>query len=262
MAFKPLTKNKSTSALVEKKTPEQEEHERSLNTRSLPDLLKTTDERIHIIFDDSSSMSSIVPGSAPHATALAKGQNPSASYQQALDGYDQDLSRIQLAIEGTIDYLKNCKPHITAVEIAPLNENVISLSKNLPQVAASLKKIEASGGTPLYEHMGQMVDFHKQKKYTRALIFTDGEAYPDYTRPNLIQELKEMKISIDFIIIGNKLETQLSPEEIKLKDMAIATGGVFMICKDGNSFKEKMKYFAPLLRHLLPSLASKDSYGT
>src|SRR5882757_2263419 len=260
MAFKPLTKNKtvSISALAEKKTPEQEEHERSLNTRSLPDIIKTTDERIHIIFDDSSSMCAIVPGSDPKNSAFTA-IKPFDKFNY--DTQSNDLSRIQLAIEGTVDYLKNCKPHITAVEIAPLNEEIIKLSKNLPQVAASLKKIEASGGTPLYEYMGKMVDSHKESKYTRALIFTDGEAYPDWDRPNLISELEEMKIPIDFIIIGNKLESNLSPEEIKLKDMTIATGGVFMICKDGNSFKEKMKYFAPMLRHMLPAIASKDERG-
>ena len=255
MAFKPLTKNKSNTELMEKKTPEQEEHERSLNTRSLPDILKSTDERIHIIFDDSSSMSAVVPGSAPAGVALTR----TNSY--LLHGsYDQDLSRIQLAIEGTVDYMKNCKPHITAVEIAPLNETEITLSKNLPAVAASLKKIEASGGTPLYEHMQQMVDNHKTRKYTRALIFTDGEAYPGYgVRPTLISEMKEMGIPIDFIIIGNKLESNLNPQEQEIKAMCLATGGVFMICKDGRSFKEKMKYFAPLLRHMLPAIASKEN---
>ena len=260
MAFKPLTKNKSNTELMEKKTPEQEEHERSLNTRSLPDILKTTDERIHIIFDDSSSMSAIVPGSAPAGVALTRNNNIH-SYDRSgtYNSYDQDLSRIALAIEGTVDYMKNCKPHITAVEIAPLNETEITLSKNLPQVAASLKKIEASGGTPLYEHMQQMVDNHKTRKYTRALIFTDGEVYPGYgVRSTLISEMKEMGIPIDFIIIGNKLEANLNPQEQEIKAMCLATGGVFMICKNGNSFKEKMKYFAPLLRHMLPAIASKE----
>lgn len=259
MAFKPLTKNKSTTDLMEKKTPEQEEHERSLNTRSLPDILKTTDERIHIIFDDSGSMESIVPGSAPAGLILTKTTNTN-KYCSA-DVYDQDLSRIQLAIEGTVDYMKNCKPHITAVEIAPLNVELIPLSKNLPNVAAKLKKIEATGGTPLYEHMGKMVDEHKEKKFTRALIFTDGEAYPSYARPNIVQELKDMKIPIDFIFIGNKLESNLNENELKIKKMVEETGGVFMICKDGNSFRNNMKYFAPLLRHMLPSIASKNSLG-
>ncbi len=255
MAFKPLTKNKSNSALMEKKTPEQEEHERSLNIRDLPAIIKTTSERIHIIFDDSGSMSSIVPGSAPKNSAIT---SIAAYDKMAYDTVDSDVSRLQLAKDATVEYLKNCKPHVSAVEIAPLNGDIIEMSKNLPAVAAKVKKIEDDGGTPLYQHMGKMVDSHKEKKFTRALIFTDGEATPDWNRPNLIQEMKDMKIPIDFIIIGNKLETQLTPDEQKLKTMCEATGGVFLICKDGNVFKEKMKYFAPLLRHMLPAIASKE----
>lgn len=46
-----------------------------------------------------------------------------------------------------------------------------------------------------------------------------------------------------------------------MEDISIKTGGQFMLCKDANDFRKKMKYFAPLLRFMLPKIASEDSYG-
>jgi hypothetical protein len=109
------------------------------------------------------------------------------------------------------------------------------------------------------------------------LIFTDGEATDSHyaglkssnsyylkdshTRPTLFVELVAMKIPIDLIIIGDSSESHLSADQIKLKSMAESTGGTFLYCKDGKAFKEKMKYFAPMLRHMLPQIASEDSRG-
>jgi hypothetical protein len=263
MAFKPLTKSKPITAEdgnIAVKTKEQEEFDKLMASTKLPDIIKTTEERIKIIFDDSGSMETYVEGSHEPGVALTKNSTNYHIYANP-SIYDQDKRRIDLAIEGTIDYLKNCKPRVTAVEITPLNVTEIPLTKNLPRVAADLKQIDPTGGTPLYEFMARMVDSHKEKSYTRVLIFTDGEASSSYNRPNLIQEMMDMKIPIDFIIIGNKLETQLSPDESKLKAMCEKTGGTFLICKDAKSFKNKMKFFAPMLRHQLAAIASDDSYG-
>ena len=210
MAFKPLTKNNSSTALTETKTPEQEAHEKSLNARSTTEIIATTEERIQIIFDDSGSMGSKV----------------------------EDKTCIELAQEATIDYMKNCKPHVSAVEIAPINVELIPLSKNLPQVASDIKKIEATGGTKLYMMLEKLVNTQPIKKFTRALIFTDGQA-TDHPEENLINRVLEMKIPIDLIIIGDRIETSLWGEEITLKNMVETSGGVFMICKDGKAFKEK-----------------------
>lgn len=260
MAFKPLTRNTplKKEGELSVKTAEEEALDKLMTSTKLPDIIKTTEERIRIIFDDSGSMEAKVPNSAPAGVALTK----RVSWANT---YDQNLSRITLAQDATIDYMKNCKPRVTAIEIAPLNSPAENLTKNLPSLAAQVKTITPDGGTHLYEAIGKLVDDHGSKKYTRALIFTDGAAtdrnYLTVQRPKLFTEVKEMKIPVDLIIIGDSSEATLSPEERELKGLIESTGGTFLICKDGNAFKEKMKYFAPLLRYMLPAIASKDERG-
>lgn len=258
MAFKPLTKNPPSKKEGElsTKTKEQEEFDKLMNSTKLPDIVKTTEERIYIIFDDSGSMDVKVPQSAPAGTQLTKTYNFSKCY-------DQDKTRLTLAHEATIDYMKNCKPRVTAIEIAPLNQGPIPMTKALPRIATQIKTLTANGNTPLYEAMGKLVDSHKEAQFTRALIFTDGQAgdyeYYSYSRPTLFKEIKELGIPVDLIIIGDVTESGLNPDQRELKNFIESTGGTFLICKDGNAFKEKMKYFAPLLRHMLPAIASKES---
>lgn len=260
MAFKPLTSKKPDAlATNEVKQPP--------SYQSLDEIKKTTEERIYLIFDDSGSMSATVPGSGDPALSVTNSYNAIFNHS--------DKPRIVLAQEATVDYMKNCKPHVSAVEVAPLNETAIPLTKNLPVVAAKVQKIEATGGTPLYKAMGKLVDKHKESKFTRALIFTDGEAtdsnyltgshsWEDRSliggRPTLFAEVAEMNIPIDLILIGDMTEANLSQNTRSIKELCEKSGGTFLICKDGKSFKEKMKYFAPLLRHMLPQIASKDNF--
>lgn len=265
MAFKPLTSNPKPDALLD-----QSQDKKSLpKYESLSEIKNSTEERIYLIFDDSGSMSATVPGSG---TDESKALVQMSSNPYANKSGDKD--RITLAQEATVDYMKNCKPHVSAVEIAPLNQQSMALTKNLPNLATQIKKIGADGGTELYHAMGTLVDKHKESKYTRALIFTDGEAADiSYVtghsyygtekteRPNLFAEIAEMGIPVDLIIIGDQRENQLSPNSKKLKELIESTGGTFMICRDGKSFKEKLKYFAPLLRHRLAAIASENSRG-
>lgn len=235
MAFKPLTSSKTSLASATKSDSAED------ITKRQPNQAMVTEEKIYIIYDDSSSMSAVVDFNKP------------------------DDTRIKLAAEGTTDYMKNCKPHVTEVEIAPLNAEPKTLTKNLPALAAQVKEIDATGGTPLFKALGKLVVRHKIALFTRGLIFTDGEATDDHFienyRPNLIDEVLEMGIPIDLIIIGAKELYNLSHNERKLKAMAEKTGGTFLICKDASDFKKKMKFFAPLLRHMLPAIASGDARG-
>jgi hypothetical protein len=260
MKFTPLTSHKKDDAL-QKKPNGESDLDIPPTVQSLEEIKKTTEERIYIIFDDSGSMDSLV-----HNKATSK-------FETCLD----------LAKDATVDYMKNCKPHVSAVEIAPLNQSLeIPLTKNLPLLSAKLKQIDTKGSTPLFQALGKLVDKQSTSNYTRALIFTDGEAtdatylsgvmdWDDYDdpnstrriggRPNLMQEVADMKIPVDLILIGDMLESALSANSKKLKDMAEKSGGVFMICKDGVAFKKNMKYFAPTLRHMLPAIASANSRG-
>lgn len=269
MAFKPLVSKKKDDALSNIDDPKQPPAHQSLD-----EIKKTTEERIYLIFDDSGSMAVTVPGSADSRL------NTSPPYGR-LSTDPCDKSRIILAQEATVDYMKNCKPHVSAIEVAPLNEAAIPLTKNLPVVAAKVQKIAATGGTPLYKAMGKLVDKHKESKFTRALIFTDGEATDiNYVnggssfnweddnygklgnngRTTLFAEVAEMSIPIDLILIGDMSESTLTQNTRQIKELCEKSGGTFLICKDGKSFKEKMKYFAPLLRYMLPQIASEDSY--
>jgi hypothetical protein len=236
MAFKPLTVNKT--ALVSDKKEESAEAKESLGIQTLEQILATTTERIHIIYDDSGSMETRIE-SAP--------------------GMIQSTQ--ELAAEATIEYMKNCKPHVTAVEIAPLNENPLALTKNLPKLSIDLKAIQPSGGTPIFGFIEKLVNAQPTKKYTRALIFTDGQPtdYDYHDIPVLMAKARALEIPIDFIVISAYPHLAETSEQIK--KLAEDSGGTYMNCKDGKSFKEKMKFFAPLLRHMLPSVASKDERG-
>jgi hypothetical protein len=242
MAFKPLTSNKT--ALKAQDKPEDAKVKDTLRPMTKEEIVRSTEERIKIIYDDSGSMDAHVD-----------------------DGTSKDYSswptRIALAAEGTTDYMKNCKPHSTAIEVSPLNAEVFSMTKNLPVIATKLKALSADGGTPLFGALRRFYTEHETSRFTRGLIFTDGEAGDSYSEnvEKILNDLLSMKIPIDFIIIGNKNEVQLNPSETQLKGMAERSGGTFLICKTAADFKKKLKYFAPLLRHMLPAIASADDRG-
>jgi hypothetical protein len=228
MAFKPLTS--SRSALAE--TPKPVEN---LATPSSPsELIANTEERIYIIYDDSGSMST-----------------------EVYDGAKLLGSRQTLAAEATIEYMRNCKPRVSAIEIAPLNKETLDITKNLPALAVKLRAVDAAGGTRLFGAVEKLITKHPLYQYTRALIFTDGEA-TDYPGPDFEARVLALGIPIDVILISDYTTlTNLSSSNEQFKRVAEKSGGTFMICKDGKSFKDKMKYFAPLLRHQLPAIASQ-----
>lgn len=233
MPFKPLTSSKKPEALAKATGPAKDIGEVKSHE------LDKVSERIHIIYDDSGSMDAEVQ-----------------------DDSGQVKNKQVLAGEATKDFLKNCTPYTTAVEIAPLNDALIALTTNLPQVSALALKLEPTGGTPLFQALGKAVDTHPEKKFTHIVIFTDGAATDSFYmfgRPTLFKEAKALGIPIDLIIIGDIKPHQLSEDQEKFKELAESTSGTFLICKDGKAFREKMKYFAPTLRYMLPQIASKES---
>jgi hypothetical protein len=233
--FKPLQANKSKDALVKKETELSAEAKASLKYQSHDEIVASTTERINIIYDDSGSMSSPVS-----------------------DGAGNYKTCIELAGEATEDFLKNCTPHTTAVEVSPLNAEKLSLTKNLPALAKQVKEIPSSGGTPLYEALEQVVRHQSVDKMTHVVVFTDGQPNgrcPEY----LVSDLIELNIPIDIILIGSYNQNQLSLQHQELKNVADKTKGYFLICKDGKAFKDKLKYFAPTLRFMLPQIASEGN---
>lgn len=224
--FKPLTK----TALATTKPPE--EHIKTFEP--LTEIETATTERIRIIFDDSSSMHSSVTD-------------------------EKGASRpcYELAADGTIDYMKSCTPKTTAVTIDFLNQSAIPMTRNLPAIAPDVRaKAGNGGGTPMNEHLNNLVTAQPKFKFTRALIFSDGE-FSLYEQT--INNVLELGIPIDFILIGDYNANTLSGSHAQMKTVCEKTKGQFLICKDGNAFKAKLKYFAPPLRYMLPQIASKES---
>src|SRR5580693_7617104 len=119
--FKPLT---STKTSLQKDQTNQSNQLKAFE--SLKEIQETTEERIFIIYDDSGSM----------ATDVYERDD----YRDRGTNYG---SRIKLAAQATTDYMKNCAPYKTAIEIQPLNESAFSLTKNLPVLSAKLLKLEA-----------------------------------------------------------------------------------------------------------------------
>ncbi|HEY1646312.1 MAG TPA: vWA domain-containing protein [Candidatus Saccharimonadales bacterium] len=238
MPFKPLTK----TALAKKPTLSAEDSAAEAEVAAFQtpaEIIETTTERIRIIFDDSGSMGSFVTDE--------QGKSKPAS---------------ELAAEGTIDYMKSCTPKSTAIGIAFLNAPALPLTRNIPKLAPEVKAMAANGGgTPLFGALRNLVQAQPIHKYTRALIFTDGQATDGYSFDivKLMGDVQELGIPIDLILIGNFTVASLSPDHRTLKNLCETTKGTFLICKDGAIFKAKLKYFAPPLRYMLPQIASKET---
>lgn len=174
-------------------------------------------DRIKIIFDDSSSMS---------------------------------YGKMEDAIQGCIEFLRNCGFNTTACAIVPLNANLFEmkeLTTNLPLLAEKVKLLRACGGTPLYSKWMQAL----APDVTRFVIFSDGQ--PNFEELDKILDLNfciEHKIPCDTVLIWTAShDPQESREYEELKEIADKTGGIFMVFdRKKVNFKTAFKYLAPTQR--------------
>jgi Mg-chelatase subunit ChlD len=183
--------------------------------------MKDATNKIGIVFDDSGSMSG----------------------QPILDAH--------AACE---EFVKNCNPTNTALSVYPMNADTsytgsiqtIKLTTDLIAVIKAVKQIRATGGTPLYETLLEMLE---KEELTRGIVFSDGAPQ----RTNEVKEeafriAKEKKIPVDSVYIG---EDDKNAIEL-MKEIAERTGGVFLHFKPGKAnFRTAFKYLTPGLRAML-----------
>lgn len=188
-------------------------------------------ERYRIIFDDSGSMNG---------------------------------DKIKDAIEGIIEFMRNCIPNQVAIAIHPMNAlpqstTLTKMSTDLPTMARSVKNLKATNFTPLFRTWRAALT--EQPRATRFIIFSDGSPDPD-DKSNYMHETISMAIEArtpcDCIYIeaaeAGKTTAEIAkmPGAVLLAKIAKATGGIFMIFdKTKMDFKTGFKYLTPGRRLLL-----------
>lgn len=179
-------------------------------------------ERIRIIFDDSGSMAG---------------------------------PKITDAIEGCVEFMRNCVLNQTAVSIHPMNkvadQQLEPLTTNLPALSVAVKAlvgpegdILVSGSTPLFETFDRAQKMNP--KASRYVIFSDGQPNNTEKKEQCLTQAIEEKTPVDtvFICIGDS-----DYGATLLKEIADRTGGYFLkFDRNKVNFKSAFKYLAPTLR--------------
>lgn len=235
MAFKPKLGNSIAEDLANQQAAlMKKDQDKNLEKKEQPTFnpAEQAKERIRIFFDDSGSMG---------------GQ------------------KIKDAIDGCIEFMRNCVLNETACAIHPLNQryqehvrDLTSLTTNLPALSILITKIRSTGSTPLGETIKQGQEC--KPKATRYVVFSDGAPNGTYQelKEGIISRAVEEKTPIDCVLIWEKPWATIETEEIKmedyseyktLKELADRTGGYFLVFDRSKvDFKSAFKYLAPTLR--------------
>lgn len=232
---------REAAALIKQNNPEQEDksltpaqRERKSKGFVEPELAP---DRIAILFDDSSSMSSGYP-----------------------------VSKIRDAQEGTIEFLKNCQVNLVACGVFPMNAEAIPLDTNLPKTAAIVPLIAATGSTPMYTTWKKIqelkqdsthIDHPPVPAYTRVIIFSDGQPTDNiyYSRNSNLHEqcIKvsiEAKVPVDTVYISDGGSNDTDSDI--LKEIAERTGGFYLkFDRTKTNFRQAFKYLTPGMRLML-----------
>lgn len=172
----------------------------------------TMTNRIGIIFDDSGSMAG-------------------KEINDAHDGIDA--------------FVKNCNSADTALALYPLNMPSKSLTLDFADIALYGKNIPATGGTPLYSKLLQLINM---EPITRAIAFSDGG--PTDQEEDSIPAYIKKKIPIDTVYLGS---SENDPGAVVMKSIAERTGGIFLHFTDTSVFAKAFKYLTPAYRAMLTS---------
>lgn len=200
-----------------------------------PEKLKTKN-KLAIVFDTSGSM---------------------AHHETNEETYVMDpKSRIdyaKLAVKGFVD---RTDLNINAIGIMPFVEtfqelsffNYSSISTDIISFVNGLNTL--IGHTPLCKCILNVLNM--EEKPSRVIVFSDGEATDKY--PSFLNEIKKdpplRTIVIDTVAIGQ--------DSYFLKQIAEATGGIYLFFKDISQFAGQLKYLSPQLRFLLTSQSVID----
>jgi Mg-chelatase subunit ChlD len=159
-------------------------------------------------------------------------------------------SKITDAHAGCEEFLRSCNPTNTAVSVYPMNPEdghaKISLTSKMYDVATAVKTYHATGSTPMFETLTDMLD---NESLTRGILFSDGSPNHTNTKEATITKAIEKKIPIDTVFIGYATDTYAIAI---MKEIAERTGGIFMIFEPGKAnFKTAFKYLSPGYRAML-----------
>jgi len=230
MAFKPKLGSNLGSLLEQEKQKQEIEKQNALMKTSKEGQTKLevkfkspeeAKERIRIIFDDSGSMS---------------GQ------------------KIKDARDGCIEFMRNCVVNETACAIHLMNPqyqsglvDISNLTTNLPALSILIQKIEAPGGTPLFETTRKAQA--SKPSATRYVVFSDGCPDNEDDKEQVISKAIEEKTPIDTVLISSYEVTEIDRAYQILKELADRTGGYFLVFdRNKVDFKSAFKYLAPTLR--------------
>jgi Mg-chelatase subunit ChlD len=177
-------------------------------------------------------------------------------------GYD-NMEMAKKAVEG---FLTACNPLDTVVGVHAFSTNTdIPMTSLFPKVIADVKRLVASGGTPLYQALEKQGKISQDQRPNRIVAISDGQ--PDYyntygfgeynqaqlsgrTHRHMLEELRSMGLTVDAVFIGG-LEDTIGIAN--MKEIADLTGGIFIHFKDITSFKNNLRYLAPGFRGMLTS---------
>jgi Mg-chelatase subunit ChlD len=166
-------------------------------------------------------------------------------------------------------FLTNCKPQETSICIYPLNAQPKPLSCNYDIIRMYWNGINATGGTPLYSKLKEMIE--KDSLVNRAVVFSDGsptdwrvfnygeDGNPDKSALDIIKLYTDKEAPIDTIFIGQEYDSGFK----EMKKLAELGKGIFIHFKDSSSLSSGLKYLAPAYRALLanPEIKAKIERG-
>jgi Mg-chelatase subunit ChlD len=216
-----------------------------------------------------------IQGARAAAEAALKNLNPNTVESRFVIGFDDSGSMsgnpIQEAKKAVSAFLNACPPQTTSVGVYPFNEKPQPLTCQYDLVNMYLGSVRATGGTPLYTTMSNILD---SENLTRGILFSDGEPTDDHIE-DVLDELEEdgthkrryrsdvvidkaiaKKIPFDTVYIG-------AGDSKILQDIAKRTGGVYLRFDDASVFAKQMKYLSPKYYALLsnPELKARIERG-
>lgn len=206
------------------------------------------------------------------------------------DSGSMDGEKIKNAKAGTVEFLRNIQPNSASVSIhllseyerkeyesyyeerekstrkkdslAIFNQELATYTTELPLLAVKVSdsKLDARGGTPLYEVIESILKDKANSGITptRMIAFSDGcpQTWNQANKETLFSECRDKKIPIDTVFIGSAGDRG----ESEMKEIAEKTGGIFMIFDPSKvNFKTAFAYLAPAKRQML--LADKSLIG-
>lgn len=145
------------------------------------------------------------------------------------------------------NFLSTCSAFETSVAVYPMNAESKPLTNNYALVTMYVNGIQATGGTPLYSTLSEMLE---SEKLTRAIVFSDGKPNNGDSylhRDEVISISKGREVPVDTVFIGLKGSTGYK----ELEQLAKDTGGIFVWFEDSTSLSRSLKYLSPGLRGLL-----------